>query len=259
MWAPEYHGLDASQLSGFFSQLGQDVLTEKFLVQKNFNFSFCDIGAHDGVTYSNSYLFEKKYGWLGLCVEPNPTVFAELQINRKSINENLAISNSNEDQVYLEIIGYSNMLSGLAMNYSRSHFRRLLKEVRDHKQTINKIFIKCSKLQDLIDQYSINNLGFISIDTEGSELAVLESIDLTKTPVTLIIVENSLGNGKIRKYLKSFGFRKALSIEYDEFYLKLDDIKTIRDIANKIFKKKSMIRVFARKLYFSFLHLGVEL
>lgn len=129
------------------------------------------------------------------------------------------------------------MLSGLSNNYSKSHMKRLQREVRERNQTVNKILIKCSKLQDLIDKHSLNNFGFISIDTEGSELEVLESLDLTKTHVTLFIIENSLGDRKVEKYLKLYGFHKALTIEYEEFYVKYDDVNTIQEIANTLFKK----------------------
>lgn len=247
--SPEYYAIDTRQHDSHFSQLGQDVLMEAFLIQKNLNFNFCDIGAFDGVTYSNSYLFEIKYKWRGICVEPNPEIFVELKTNRKSINENLAICNSNGYQEFLKVVGYSNMLSGLSNNYSKSHMKRLQREVRERNQTVNKILIKCSKLQDLIDKHSLNNFGFISIDTEGSELEVLESLDLTKTHVTLFIIENSLGDRKVEKYLKLYGFHKALTIEYEEFYVKYDDVNTIQEIANTLFKKKSVIRIVVRKLY----------
>jgi len=46
---------------------------------------FVDIGAHDGITNSNSYIFEKYFGWSGICVEPNPNLrsYQTLINNRK--------------------------------------------------------------------------------------------------------------------------------------------------------------------------------
>ena len=46
----------------FYSQYGQDkFLFENFFKEKNNGF-YLDIGAHDGITLSNTYFFEK-LGW----------------------------------------------------------------------------------------------------------------------------------------------------------------------------------------------------
>ena len=54
----------------YHSQVGQD----KFINEKVFrglrNGYFVEIGAFDGVTFSNSYFFEKELGWKGICIEP---------------------------------------------------------------------------------------------------------------------------------------------------------------------------------------------
>ena len=40
--------------------------------------TFVDLGCYDGVTYSNTWYFETKLGWSGVCVEPNPAVFPRI-------------------------------------------------------------------------------------------------------------------------------------------------------------------------------------
>lgn len=51
------------------SQYSQDkFLNENFFKNKK-NGVFIDIGAHDGITMSNSFFYEKQLGWDGLCVE----------------------------------------------------------------------------------------------------------------------------------------------------------------------------------------------
>ena len=44
---------------------------------------FVDIGAFDGAEFSNPWYWEQELAWNGLCVEPNPTVFARVIQNRK--------------------------------------------------------------------------------------------------------------------------------------------------------------------------------
>lgn len=46
---------------------------------------FLDSGASDGVLGSNSWMLENEYGWRGICVEPNDTMFAHLAANRACV------------------------------------------------------------------------------------------------------------------------------------------------------------------------------
>ena len=64
------------------SQIGQDywVYGECFNEATGF---FLDIGAHDGVFFSNSFILEERYQWKGICMEANPATFAKLKKNRQ--------------------------------------------------------------------------------------------------------------------------------------------------------------------------------
>ena len=44
---------------------------------------FIEAGAYDGEMISNTLYLEKKMGWTGLLVEPNPDAFAELVNKRR--------------------------------------------------------------------------------------------------------------------------------------------------------------------------------
>jgi len=111
----------------FFSQNGQDSFLENNLFKKINNGFFVDIGANDGVTFSNTYFFEKK-GWDGLCVEPIPSVFEKLNQNRKCkcicgvISEKI-----DEFSKFLHLTGEYEMLSGVIEKYDDKHLRRIKK------------------------------------------------------------------------------------------------------------------------------------
>ena len=66
----------------YYSQFGQDkYLNENFFHNKS-NGTYVDIGAHDGITGSNTYFFDL-LGWEGICFEPLPEIYNQLVINRK--------------------------------------------------------------------------------------------------------------------------------------------------------------------------------
>ena len=73
----------------FYSQLKQDkYLYDNFFNSKKNNGFFLEIGADDGIRFSNSYFFEKHLNWDGICIEASPTRYKELVNNRNSINVN---------------------------------------------------------------------------------------------------------------------------------------------------------------------------
>ena len=67
---------------GYSSQLGQDLLLYRHVFGGRTKGVVVDFGAHDGVTFSNSFFLERSRGWTAVCIEPNPKVFVELERNR---------------------------------------------------------------------------------------------------------------------------------------------------------------------------------
>ena len=64
----------------YYSQFEQDkFIYENYFINKTKGY-FVDIGAHDGITFSNSKFFEE-LGWDGVCIEPNPKIF-EKRMNK---------------------------------------------------------------------------------------------------------------------------------------------------------------------------------
>lgn len=65
------------------SQLYQDLVILNYLNYKKKGF-FVEIGAHNGIYASNTYLLEKKYLWDGILVEPAKVFHKDLYKNRNS-------------------------------------------------------------------------------------------------------------------------------------------------------------------------------
>ena len=62
-----------------YAQHGEDLLIESIMGSEKIG-SFIDIGANDGVLFSNTYKFAKS-GSHGLCIEPSRTCFRKLRLN----------------------------------------------------------------------------------------------------------------------------------------------------------------------------------
>ena len=93
----------------------QDKEVVKYYKEKQNGF-FVEIGASDGIKYSNTLLLEKKYNWKGICVEPIPINFQLLCKNRpKSICCDKAVYNTTDMDVVFDIANYD-LLSGISSN-----------------------------------------------------------------------------------------------------------------------------------------------
>lgn len=62
------------RMSAYKSQKGQDRWVLESLRNKEGGY-FVDLAASDGVTFSNTWVLEKKFGRDGIAIEPNPYFF----------------------------------------------------------------------------------------------------------------------------------------------------------------------------------------
>jgi FkbM family methyltransferase len=222
---PDLH-YDPEELlnSGFKSQYGQDKFVfEEFFKGQKTGF-FLDIGAHDGVTYSNSAYFES-VGWDGVAVEPNPSVYSQLNRNRNCQKFNGCIASESGNVNFRQISGYSEMLSGVVETYDNRHISRINNEILDKGGSYTDISVPCLNFRDLVSQYKIERINFLSIDVEGGELEILHNIDFGLVVIDVIAVENNYGNAQIPKIMKVNGFEPIVRIG-DEIYT-----KTLREYA----------------------------
>ena len=178
---------------------------------------FVDIGAHDGITLSNSYVLEKEFGWTGICVEPMEHEYKKLVDCRNCITYNCACydTNGTEKFTMLEYDGYPDMLSGIAKDISFRHMGHILSEGGRMGAVQKVIEVKTRILNELLEENKMYDIDFLSVDTEGSELKILKSIDFDKFKIKVVIYENGEGESPIREFMKSknFSFIKRLGID----------------------------------------------
>ena len=118
-----------------------------------------------------------------MCVEPQPDEFEKLKLNRNCVCVNVAVSNFEGETDFTYVEGYANMLSGISDDYNRTHVERIHGEVNHYGGKINTIKVPVKRLQTLLDEHNILEIDFCSIDTEGSEFNIIQSIDFDKTNI----------------------------------------------------------------------------
>lgn len=203
----------------FYSQYHQDEYIYELFFKNKYNGIFVDIGAHDGITYSNTFFFEKHLGWSGICVEPIPELFERLRTNRKCVCVQGCIFDKSETAPFLKLGGRLEMLSGIIENYDPLH-RKIIQEELDSCEIRSEVIqVQCYKLTDLLLDNHLHRVDFLSIDTEGGELGILQSIDFERIDIDVIQVENNY-QSPFQQFLEPMGYKKIISVGVDEIYQK---------------------------------------
>ena len=171
-----------------YAQHGEDKLVELLLPEGVK--TFIDIGANDGVLFSNTFKFAKN-GAQGLCVEPSPSAFRKLKLNQllnKGVScINAAISNTN-GKVLLQEDGYESTLSRVV-----------------NKKTQTSIEIPSYTMLDILCKFpSFRKVDIVSIDVEGHEYEVLEGMPTADFYTKLLIIESDKSQIEELKQLKFF-------------------------------------------------------
>jgi FkbM family methyltransferase len=142
---------------------------------------------------------------------------------------NLCVSDFNGETDFTYIEGFSNMLSGISDKYNQNHKERILREVDHYGGKIHNINVPVRTLESILDEYNVTEVDFCSIDTEGSELSIVKSINFDKTFIKVFIIENNYQESTIEDFLKTKGFFLYKKIEWDDVF-----------VNEKLIKKKYM-------------------
>ena len=160
------------------SQAGQDLWVFGEVFNEKRGGYFLDLGAHDGISISNTYLLERKYHWTGICVEANPDSFQQLIKNRRVICVHACLDSTE---------GFVNFAK-------RDVMGGIVSADTDNKSIESKaheiIQIKTKTLESvLIENNAPREIDYLSIDIEGAEQRVLGGFNFKKYQFKCITIE----------------------------------------------------------------------
>ncbi len=191
---------------------------------------FMDVGAHDGIRFSNSYAFSV-LGWKGICVEAHPDYYEICYNNRHNDSTkimNLACSwNDTESITFYS--NYRGSLSTLNPNLNEVYKRDYKGYYVDknHSEKVNNftngpIEVIARKMDTIIEEnkefLNDGNIDLISIDVDGSEEFVLRGFDILKYKPRVIILEVSVVRNVVEEYMKSKDYYKLYDNKLNAIY-----------------------------------------
>ena len=198
----------------FFSQAGQDKFVNDSYFRSMNNGFFVEIGAYNGIDGSNCYFFEKFLNWSGIAIEPSPTQFLALQKNRKCKCINKAVAKKSEKIEFIDVVkGYTQM-SGI----NNSSYQKTLEIIKkDLRTVLDKKIIETATFSEIVEYNYL--IDYLSIDVEGGEMDILESIDFDLYKIKVLSIENNYPSEiNYEKYLSDKGFCYIDNVGVDEIY-----------------------------------------
>ena len=185
------------------SQGGQDywVYGEVFNEAEGF---FLDVGAYDGVLFSNTFILEKRYNWKGICIEANPKTYEKLVSNRQCRCIEACI-----DEVEGEVEFSANHLMG-----------GIVAEDCDNSDSEGDfIRVKALRLDQILkDEGAPNVIDYLSIDIEGAEDRALLTFPFDDYQFNCITIERP--SDSLRKVLSKNGYILIKDMpDLDVFYI----------------------------------------
>ena len=196
-----------------YSQIGQDLFVLNFFKNLKDGY-FVEVGASDGVVFSNTFLLEEKHNWKGICIEAIEDDFVKLQKNRKSHCVNKAVYS--KTGLKMEFVKKSDgLLSGLKDHYDF--------EAWEHAPTEKICTVETETLTDILDRHEAPQyIHYMSIDVEGAEVEVLKGIDFSKYTFGLLNIEhnhNKQQRQKQRDILEENGYKFLKQNQFDDYYI----------------------------------------
>lgn len=186
------------------SQLLQDIFTVLAHAERREGY-FVEVGVGSGISISNTYLLENNYGWSGILVEPNRSYRDSILKTRKaSLDIRAAYKSGGVKMEFTEdeSNGEFSSLSASAASNPRGHVRKSYE-------------VTTARLDDILaDCGAPDRIGYMSIDTEGSEFEVLEGLDLAKRTIDVFTIEHNFDAEKLARIsdrLTKRGYRRVMA------------------------------------------------
>lgn len=204
----------------------EDAIAAALFTNSDYRNTFVDIGAYDGVTFSNTFHFYERE-WKGINLEPHPDNYALLCQNQPhAVNLMFAAGATHEYESQIWTAPGKSVVTGYALPdwYVAS-------EVPNGRAGLVPMTVNRITLTTVLEQARIETVDLLSLDVDGTELDVLRGLDLSRWRPRLMIIEFNHALAEMSAYLAIYGYRLARNNGLNAFYVQTaEDAKLIAGV-----------------------------
>jgi hypothetical protein len=219
-----------------FSDFGQDEFVVAILGEMREGF-FIESGAFDGVQGSNTLLLEHDYHWQGMCIEANDSFYRQLIANRRCACVHACLYHGDGTVDFLESAATA---GGILQEYTAEQtafVQRVHAPPADDAGAWITVPKATRSLASLLDDYRAPRIiDYWSLDTEGSELAILSSFPFERYPVRVLTVEHCHlphRRAAIARLLEERGYIFLAELGIDDCYIAAWNLHSRRSLMRR--------------------------
>lgn len=181
-----------------YAQQGEDLILWNMMSQflRLHPVTYMDIGAHDPIAGSNTYLFYEK-GYRGVLVEPNPALWDSLAAARpgdRLIRAGIGAGKETEADYY--VLGGDGGLN----TFSKEEADAVSARTGGRFSVQKVIRLPLLDINQVMRKHWDGPPNLLSIDTEGFDLQILQSLDFKHLRPNVVCVETlEFGSRRIRQ------------------------------------------------------------
>ena len=173
----------------YFSQSNQDKVVDQYYKQKT-NGIFLEVGAGDGILFSNSLFFERERIWTGLLIEPTGYLFRRLlKVHRKAYAVNVCLYVENRIKI-VKFYG-ADVLGGI----EKVMEGQMLNQAKAGASHVEATDTLCIPVYSILEAIKMHHINFFSLDVEGAELEILKTIPFDKVKIDIFLIEYTIPGG----------------------------------------------------------------
>jgi FkbM family methyltransferase len=175
-----------------YSQFGEDIVLKELLKSEISDGFFVDVGCYHPKKYSNTYRLYRR-GWSGINIDMEEDKISLFNMVRSRDYNILCPISDNREQVTL----FRDGKYGLGSTINKEYATKTSNDFFDNR------VVETKTLNEIINEspYNKKQIDVLSIDVEGMDFRVLNSLDLKTYRPKVIIIEDS--HRSIEDILKS--------------------------------------------------------
>lgn len=174
-----------------------------------------EVGAGPAIFISMSKHFRES-GWRCISIDPNPKFVDQ---HRKLGHEVYPFACSDEiKKGQFKIVQAPNTHQEVNDGCSWSAIDTRYSFPSNSKVDI--IDVDIITLDTLLESIEVEKIDYLSVDTEGWEIDVMEGFDHNKYQPKVVVLENLHYDSKYLAYMNSIGYKLELKENYNEVYIK---------------------------------------